>query len=72
MRETKMENEPMFVMSMYVNKEALLTAKSDYYMKKSDRLEEEVKLLKKRLEVADPDGETLIMLDEDGYEVEYG
>ena len=70
-KQTRNEDEPMFVMSMYVNKEALLTAKSDYFMRKSDRLEEEVKALTKRLEVADPDGETLLFLDENGYETPY-
>lgn len=32
-------NDPMFVMSMYANKQDLYEAKAKYYMEKSDRLE---------------------------------
>lgn len=87
------KQHPMFVMSMYMNKEDLYKAKAEYYMKECERLEkklvidtlnpnrrvhvnelvEQVKVLERRLEIADPDGESIDMLyDEDGNFIDYG
>ena len=87
------KEHPMFVMSMYMNKESLLAAKANYYMEECKRLEEQlaidtlnpnrrshiveldakIEVLERRLEIADPDGESLSMLyDEDGNFIEYG
>ena len=87
------KEHPMFVMSMYMNKETLLEAKAKYYMEECKRLEEQltldtlnpnrrthinemvakIEVLERRLEIADPDGESLCMLyDENGEYIEYG
>ena len=60
------EPEPMFVMSMYVNMEDLLRQKAEY-------LDSKVEYLLRRLEIADPDGETIDMVyDEEGNYIDYG
>jgi len=59
-------SQPPFVMSKYASLEDLLTDKCKY-------LTEQNEILTKRLEIADPDGETLSMLyDENGEFVDYG
>ena len=58
--------EPMFVMSMYMNKESLCNARYEYLMSKMEWLE-------RRLEIADPDGESIDMVyDENGEYIDYG
>lgn len=60
------EPEPMFVMSMYVNKEDLMRAKLEHMASKMEWLE-------RRLEIADPDGETTGMVyDGFGNYIDYG
>ena len=43
------ENEPSFVMSCYVNSEALYKAKAIHYMKRFEQLSEKVKQLEQRI-----------------------
>ena len=45
-----MTSDPMFVMSMYLNKTDLYEAKAKYYMEKSEKLTAEIKRLREELD----------------------